>query len=122
MIFNGFFDRYAKLKIISAHGGGALPFLVGRLDICWENIPAARAKTTEKPSNYLRQVYADSVVFRQDALDMAVSCFGTDNVLYGSDYPHTIGDPIGCLARVDALADGVRDKVRGRNAQRIFGL
>jgi len=53
---------------------------------------------------------------------MAVSCFGTDNVLYGSDYPHTIGDPIGCLALVDALPDGVRDKVRSRNAQRIFEL
>ena len=58
MILNGFFERYSKLKIIAAHAGGALPFLAGRLDVCWENIPAARAKTTEKPSNYLRQVYA----------------------------------------------------------------
>jgi aminocarboxymuconate-semialdehyde decarboxylase len=122
MIFDGFFDRYSKLKIIAAHGGGALPFLVGRLDICWDNIPAARAKTTEKPSNYLRQVYADSVVFRQDALNMAVSVFGTSNVLYGSDYPHTIGDMKGCLARVDALPGDVREKVRGGNAQKIFRL
>ena len=120
MIFSGFFDRYAKLKIIAADGGGALPFLAGRLDICWENIPAARARTGEKPSNYLRQVYCDSVLFRQDALDMAVSVFGTDNVLYGSDYPHNIGDMKGCLARVDALPGDVREKVRGGNAQRIF--
>ena len=41
---------------------------------------------------------------------------------FGTDYPHTIGDMPGCLARVDALAGGVRDKVRGRNAQRIFGF
>jgi len=122
MIFDGFFDRYTKLKIIAAHGGGALPFLVGRLDICWENIPAARAKTREKPSNYLRQVYADSVVFRQDALNMTVSVFGTDNVLYGSDYPHNIGDMKGCLARVDALPGDVRERVRGGNAARIFRL
>ena len=122
MILSGFFDRYTRLKIIAAHGGGALPFLIGRLDVCWDNIPAARAKTTERPSNYLRQVYADSVVFRQDALAMAVSAFGTDNVLYGSDYPHNIGDMKGCLARVDALPDGVREKVRGLNAQRIFGI
>jgi aminocarboxymuconate-semialdehyde decarboxylase len=47
---------------------------------------------------------------------------GTDNVLYGSDYPHTIGDMAGCLSRVDALSDGVREKVRGLNAQRIFRL
>ena len=61
-------------------------------------------------------------MFRQDALEMAVSVFGSENVLYGSDYPHTIGDPIGCLARVDALGDGVRERVRGLNAQRILGL
>jgi len=122
MILAGFFNRHAKLKIIAAHGGGALPFLVGRLDICWDNIPAARSKTTERPSNYMRQVYADSVVFRQDALDMAVSVFGTNNVLYGSDYPHTIGDMKGCLSRVDALPSDVREKVRGGNAERIFRL
>ena len=122
MILDGFFDRYTKLKIIAAHGGGALPFLVGRLDICWDNIPAARARTTERPSNTMRRIYADSVVFRPDALNMAVSVFGTDHMLYGSDYPHTIGDMQGCLARVDALPGDVREKVRGRNAARIFRL
>ena len=122
MILNGFFDRYSKLKIIAAHAGRALPFLAGRLDVCWDNIPAVRAKTTEKPSNYLRQVYCDSVVFRQDALNMAVSVFGTNNVLYGSDYPHNIGDMKGCLSRVDALPGDVREKVRGGNAERIFRL
>ena len=121
-IYDGFFDRFPNLKLIASHGGGALPFLVGRLDICWDNIPAARAKTAEPPRNYMRRIYADSVVFRQDALNMAVSVFGTDNVLYGSDYPHTIGDMAGCLSRVDALSDGTREKVRGLNAQRIFKL
>ena len=122
MILSGFFDRCAKLKIIAAHAGGALPFLAGRLDICWENMSAAREKTSEKPSSYLRQVYADAVVFRQDALDMAVSVFGTNNVLYGSDYPHNIVDMKGCLSRVDALPGDVREKVRGGNAERIFRL
>ena len=122
VILNGFFDRYSKLKIIAAHAGGALPFLAGRLDVCWDNIPAVRAKTTERPSNYLRQVYCDSVVFRQDALNMAVSVFGTNNVLYGSDYPHNIGDMKGCLSRVDALPGDIREKVRGGNAERIFRL
>jgi len=119
-IYDGFLDRYPNLKLIAAHGGGALPYLVGRLDICWENIPAARAKTSEAPSAYMRRVYVDAVVFRQDVLEMCVSVCGTDNVLYGSDYPHTIGDMVGCLARVDALAAVTRDKVRGGNAQRIF--
>jgi aminocarboxymuconate-semialdehyde decarboxylase len=121
-IFDGFLDRYPNLKLIASHGGGALPYLVGRLDICWDNIPAASAKTDEPPRNYLRRIYVDSVVFRQDVLDMCVSVCGTDNVLYGSDYPHTIGDMAGCLSRVDALPGDVRDKVRGRNSERIFKL
>jgi aminocarboxymuconate-semialdehyde decarboxylase len=121
-IYDGFLDRYPGLKLIASHGGGALPYLVGRLDICWDNIPAARAKTAEPPRNYLRRIYVDSVVFRQDALNMAVSVCGTDNVLYGSDYPHTIGDMAGCLSRVDALPGDVREKVRGFNARRIFRL
>ena len=122
MVYDGFFDRHLDLKIIASHGGGTLPFLAGRLDQCYDHIPACRTSIAERPSQHLRNVYCDSVVFRQDALNMAVSCFGTDNVLYGSDYPHNIGDTIGCLALVDALPHGVRDKVRGRNAQRIFKL
>jgi aminocarboxymuconate-semialdehyde decarboxylase len=42
--------------------------------------------------------------------------------MYGSDYPHNIGDMVGCLARVDNLGDGVRTAVRGQNALRIFNL
>ena len=121
-IYDGFLDRFVNLKLIAAHGGGALPYLIGRLDICWDNIPAARAKTSERPSNYARRVFADSVVFRREALQMAVSVFGADNVMYGSDYPHNIGDMTGCLARVDDLPGDIRDQVRGRNAQRIFGF
>ena len=43
-------------------------------------------------------------------------------MLYGSDYPHNIGDMKGCLSRVDALPASQRDAVRGGNAMRIFGL
>jgi aminocarboxymuconate-semialdehyde decarboxylase len=120
MIYDGFFDRFQKLKIVAAHGGGALPFLIGRLDQCFEHIPACRTKTREKPSLHARRIYADAVVFTDEALAMAVNVFGSGNVLYGSDYPHTIGDPIGCLARVDRLPEGARARVRGGNALGIF--
>ena len=122
MIYDGFFDRYQGLKIIGGHAGGTLPYLIGRLDQCYEQIPACRTKTREKPSLHARRIYADSVVFTDDVLAMALRVFGTGNVLYGSDYPHTICDTIGCLARVDRLPDGVRNRVRGANAQRIFNF
>jgi aminocarboxymuconate-semialdehyde decarboxylase len=122
MIMDGFFDRFKNLKIIAAHGGGTLPFMIGRLDRVWETVPAGRVKINRLPSTYMPQIYADSVVYRQTALQLCVSEFGEDNVLYGSDYPHNIGDMVGVLSRVDAMAVGVRDKIRSKNAFRIFNL
>jgi len=78
---DGFLDRFPKLKLIAAHGGGALPYLVGRLDICWRNIPAASAKTKQPPSEYMRRIYVDSVVFQQSVLNLALEVCGDDHVL-----------------------------------------
>jgi aminocarboxymuconate-semialdehyde decarboxylase len=122
MIYDGFFDRYRKLRIIAAHGGGALPYLISRMDQCFDNIPACREKISARPSEYVHRILADAVVFAPEVLDLCLKVFGGDNVLYGSDYPHTIGDMPGCLKRVNALPDASRDKVRGRNALRVFGL
>lgn len=122
MIFDGFLDRYPNLKIIAAHGGAALPYLAGRLEICFNNMNAARVKISRPPSEYLRHIYYDAVVYRQEALELCINVGGADHVMYGSDYPHNIGDMKGCLARVDALPAGQREKVRGGNAQRIFKI
>jgi aminocarboxymuconate-semialdehyde decarboxylase len=122
MIYDGFFDRYPRLKIVASHGGGALPYLISRMDQCFDNIPACREKINVRPTEYLQKIYADAVVFAPGVLNLCVETFGASNVLYGSDYPHTIGDMPGCLKRVNGLADTVRDKVRGDNARRVFGL
>ena len=122
MIYDGFFDRYPRLRIIASHGGGALPYLISRMDQCFDNIPACREKISTRPTEYLQGIYADAVVFAPGVLGLCVDTFGADNVLYGSDYPHTIGDMPGCLERVNALSDHARDKVRGANARRVFGL
>jgi aminocarboxymuconate-semialdehyde decarboxylase len=122
MIFDGFFDRYPNLKLIAGHGGATLPYIAGRLDICHENMPACRVKISERPSSYLSRIYYDTVVFQQASLELAIEVGGADKVLYGSDYPHNIGDMKGCLTRVDALPDLTRDAVRGGNAMRIFRI
>jgi aminocarboxymuconate-semialdehyde decarboxylase len=122
MIYDGFFDRYPRLKLIASHGGGALPYIAGRLDICFDNMPACRERISSRPSTYLKKIYYDSVVFQPESLALALKVGGERNVLYGSDYPHNIGDMKGCLARVDALPPAQRDAVRGGNAMRIFRL
>ena len=123
MIFSGFLDRYPNIKLIAAHAGAALPYLAGRLDICHERIPACAAVIKDKPSSYLRRIYYDTVVYERDALELCIKVAGSaDNVLYGSDYPHNIGDMAGCLARVNALPGAQAKRIAGGNAQRIFGL
>jgi aminocarboxymuconate-semialdehyde decarboxylase len=122
MIYDGFFDRYQKLKIIACHAGATLPYLMGRLDICHANMPSARSVISDSPSTYFDRIYFDSVTFTQEALNLCIDVAGTANVLYGSDYPHNIGDMAGCLSRVDALPADQKDAVRGNNAERIFKL
>ncbi len=122
MIGDGFFDRFTQLKLIAAHAGATLPYLVGRLDRVYETTRRAKVNIDRPPSEYLTRIYYDSVCYRLDALEMCVRIGGADNVMYGSDYPFNLGDMKGCLARVDALDGDVRDKVRGENAARIFGL
>jgi aminocarboxymuconate-semialdehyde decarboxylase len=121
-MYDGFFDRYTRLKMIAAHGGGALPFLIGRLDRCYEQIGACRAAAERKPSDYMARIYLDAVVYDAAALRMCVGAVGPANVLYGSDYPHNIGDMVGCLGRVNALDVETRACVRGGNAMRLFRL
>ncbi len=122
MIYDGFLDTYPHVKLIAAHAGGTLPYLVGRMDMCFDNMAAVREKVKERPSELLRRIYYDTVTFSLDALKMCVEVGGPDNVMYGSDYPHNIGDMRGCLARVDALPYGQRLLARGRNARHIFKL
>lgn len=123
MIFDGFFERYKNLKIIASHGGGALPYLAGRMDRCHERIPACSEKISLPPSHYLRQIYYDTVVYEKSALDLCIEVAGGANhVMYGSDYPHNIGDMEGCLGRVNALDKSVANKVRSETAEKLFGL
>ena len=117
MLYDGFFDRYANIRMILAHGGGTLPFLIGRLDVCHANIPACRAGTPRRPSEFLDRLYLDGVVFTGGALDLCIETVGTDRMLFGSDYPHNIGDMAGRLALLDS-----RDAPHRQTARALFGL
>src|SRR5260370_28243395 len=54
MIYDGFCDRYPRLKIIAAHGGGALPYLISRMEQPFDNIPACREEISVRPTENLR--------------------------------------------------------------------
>jgi aminocarboxymuconate-semialdehyde decarboxylase len=123
MIYAGFIDTYPNLKLIAAHGGATLPYIAGRLDRCHEMIPACAEVIRDKPSSYLQRIWYDTVVYDQRALEMCIAVAGSEErVLYGSDYPHNIGDMVGCLARVNALKSAVAKRVAGKNAEKLFRL
>jgi aminocarboxymuconate-semialdehyde decarboxylase len=123
MIYSGFIDRYPNVKLIAAHGGATLPYIAGRLDRCHEMIPACSEVIKEKPSSYLQRIWYDTVVYDQRALELCIAVAGSDErVLYGSDYPHNIGDMTGCLARVRALAPDSAARIAGKNAELLFKL
>lgn len=122
MLADGFFEKYRNLKIIASHGGATVPYLIARWDRCYECIPPCRTGAPEKPSTYMTSMYVDGVVFNVGALSLALDCVGDNNVMYGSDYPHNIGDMAGCLSRVHSLQTSQIDKVRGLNAMRIFKI
>lgn len=122
MIGDGFFDHYPNLKLIAAHAGATLPYLAGRLDQVFDRTRRARVNIDRRPSEYLRHIYYDAVTYRQEALELCLQVGTDDRVMYGSDYPFNIGDMPGCLARVNALPECARDKVRGSNAVKLFNL
>jgi aminocarboxymuconate-semialdehyde decarboxylase len=124
MVYAGVFERYPDWPLIVSHAGATLPFIVGRLDQCWRFIPDARTRIPKPPSEYLRRLYYDSVCYDVSALALTYRLAGPERLLYGSDYPHNIGDMPGCAARIDALDISATEKemIRSGNARRIFGL
>jgi aminocarboxymuconate-semialdehyde decarboxylase len=122
MIFDGFLDRYPDLDLIVAHGGAALPYLIGRFEKGNEVELPQRRRMSRTPTDYLRRLYYDCITYDLGALRYLVSVVGPDRVLFGTDWPHQVHDVAGSLAHTAALPPAEREAIRGANAIRLFGL
>ena len=122
MVFDGFLDRYPGLKLIVAHGGAAMPYLIGRFEKGDEVELASRRRMTAHPTDYLRRMYYDCITYDLGALGYLISVVGADRVLFGTDWPHQVHDVAGSLANTAALPADQRDAIRGSNAISLFGL
>jgi aminocarboxymuconate-semialdehyde decarboxylase len=122
MIFEGFFDQYPRLTIIASHGGGALPYLVGRFEKGDEVEIPSRRRMKRKPADYLRHIYYDSITYNVGALKYLISVVGSDHVMFGTDWPHQVHDTKGAFANTAALAKAECEAVRSANARRVFKL
>jgi len=124
LVFSGIVERYARIRWVLTHMGGAIPYLAERLDRGYRAFADCRANISRPPSEYLREFYFDTVNFNPAAVRLALDFAGPDRILAGSDYPHQIGSiplMIDTIDRLD-LAAGVREKIRSTNAATLLGL
>ena len=124
MILSGLLEDHPALKICLFHGGGNLPYQIGRLDRAYEVRPEASAKICAPPSSYLRQFYFDTITHSAPALSYLIDLVGVDRIMLGSDYPFDMGyeRPTEIVAEVPGLSDGDRQAILGGTAQRLLGF
>ncbi|HEU4371029.1 MAG TPA: amidohydrolase family protein [Methylomirabilota bacterium] len=123
LIMGGTLDRFPGLDVVLVHGGGFLPYHVGRFDRGHAGRPEIRADGAGRPSGYLRRFHYDTLVQFPPALAYLVSVVGADRVLLGSDHPFWLGDPEPVrIVREAGLPPAAQAAILGDNAGRLFHL
>ena len=93
LIFSGTLEKCRRLRICFAHGGGAFPATIGRIDHGFNVRPDLCAiDNAHSPRKYLSKMYFDSLVHEPAKLDYLVKLVGADQVMLGSDYPFPLGE------------------------------
>ena len=124
LVFDGILERFPKLKIVSAHGGGYVSHYPARMDHAWGARVDTRTVLKKKPRQSLAKLYFDTIVFDREQLRHLVNLWGADHVVVGTDYPYDMGwyDPRGFVDGCTFLKDGDRAKILGLNAARLLKL
>ena len=124
IVFSGIPERFPKIRWVLGHLGGAIPYLVERLDRGFYAFEDCRKDISKPPSEYLKHFYYDTVNFDVGALKLAIDFAGVSQILAGSDYPHQIGsiekmkDSIAALK----LSNTDTEAIYGGNAAKLLGL
>ena len=126
LIFEGTLDRFPGLKVIAAHGGGYLPSYADRSDHACMVGPkgcTADVKLKKRPSEYLKQIYFDSLVFTPEAIRHLAAQVGAGQIVLGSDYPYPWQlNPVDHILASASLSDEEKADILGRTAAKLFNL
>src|SRR4051812_33042036 len=131
MIFGGVFERFPKLRVAFAHGGGAFPFTIGRIEHAFHVRPdLCAADNKANPRSYLAgagkpaRFYVDSLVHDPDALRLLIEVFGLRRVALGSDYPFPLGEsrPGQLIESLHGLSANDKTQLFAGTAREFLGL
>jgi|TARA_B100001250_G_scaffold165213_1_gene142234 aminocarboxymuconate-semialdehyde decarboxylase len=124
LIFGGVLDKYPKLKICVAHGGGYLPSYSGRIDHAHNARSDCRRCIEKEPTTYLKKLYFDTVVFTKHQLEYLISLYGSDHLLLGTDYPYDMGmyTPVDFINSIESLSNEEKKMIIGGNAAELLNL
>jgi aminocarboxymuconate-semialdehyde decarboxylase len=124
LIFEGTLDRFPNLKLCAAHGGGYLPSYAGRMDQGCLTLPGRCSKKIQKrPSEYLRQLYFDAMVFTPEALGHLIAVCGPSQLCIGSDYPFAWEEhPIDQILSAPWLAETEREAILGGTIRKLLKI
>jgi aminocarboxymuconate-semialdehyde decarboxylase len=122
MCFDGMFKDFPDIRWIVGHLGGAIPYLMERLDNGWRDFVECRAKIDELPSTYLKRLYYDTVNFNPHMLMMVRNMIGADHMVLGSDYPHLLGSIDRAVSSIQNLdvPDDEKQQIFSRTALSIL--
>lgn len=118
LIFGGVFERFPKLKIAFAHGGGSFPATIGRVEHGWAVRPDLCAIDNPiNPRNYLGKFWVDSLVHDKHAFTLLQQTIGNDKICCGSDYPFPLGEhqPSKLIESMD-ITEELKQKMLYKNA------
>jgi aminocarboxymuconate-semialdehyde decarboxylase len=87
LIFSSALESLQNLKLIVSHLGSTLSFISNRIDDEFDFARTPETKIPRKPSEYVKRLYVDTVTVDPRPLEFAVNYFGSDHILFGSDYP-----------------------------------
>jgi len=116
--------RDYNLNIIIPHGGGFIPYQLGRFDLATMDL-ATTGKGETKPSEDLKEfVYYDTVIYTRESLEFLIKVMGEDHVVFGTDHPFPVSKPELFLRIVEEVAkdDKVKEKIYNKNAKKIFKM
>jgi aminocarboxymuconate-semialdehyde decarboxylase len=125
LIFEGTLDKFPNLRLCAAHGGGYLPSYADRSDYGCLTFPeqCQSVKLKKHPTEYLKQIYIDSLVFTPEALRHLVAVVGADHIMLGTDYPFPWVDaPVDHVLKTPGLSDAERIAIAGGTAAKLLGI